>query len=378
MGRRQTVAAMTCTEFSEMARIAAKNLEVLAPMLSRSHSTVCNYACGRMAVPFEIAERLRELCRQQVKKLETSGQLEQPFAVIRAAKYAQAIAEGQAAASAAASMGLGAHKALPHRRSRAKPRQYPAYRMTHEKLRLLIQAIKYYMAFIRGERQSCADARRVQDLDMELADLCQLGKQAVEVIKAAPPYDFYITSMEWYVVSRALRHLDVTHGVTQARSLYQHWRKYKDVPYIGNGKYRRAPPAGTRINLPLAPTPVGVLDEESIESAIESLLGGDGEGEESTASRHHDGSTDQHDQAAAREDGHTQPGREPCDGLDAGRTIIAGGGHGQFKIQQRDDETRDGRLAAVGGADQRGTGVLGCPVCSAGPGDDCKPGCGLG
>lgn len=241
-------------------------------MLNRNHSTVCSYGTGRLAVPADVAEKLRALCRDKIDAMQASGIVDKNLAAVRAEKYARLVAQSQKAAELARMR----TNTLAMRRSRAIPRQYPAYRMTHEKVRLLIEAYKRYLGFIRGQWQVCADEHRLHDLKLELADITRLAQQAVEIIRAPPPYDYYITSMEWYVVSRALRHLDTSHGVVQARSLYQHWRKYKGMHFQGYGKY--AYRGAQSALLPAAKSHSSVTeDKHVIEPRIEKIFAGSGE-----------------------------------------------------------------------------------------------------
>lgn len=371
MPRPRNIAAMTAQEFIGAVSMTGLKYNQIAMDLSKSSSMISKYASGRVPVPEHIRARLQKMVADRAEFLRTAGWMQPADTDIAAGNLA---------------LKMATHDVLPrlylvNRRSTATPRQYPPYRMTHEKLRLFIDSIKRYLGFVRSERQATKDPQRVQDLDMEIADVCRLARQAAEVIHGEPPYEIHINSLEWYVVSRLLRHAYDSHSLVWARSMYQHWRKYKGLHFVKHGKYSYR--GATAKPLPIAPLPVrGTHDTIDIESTIASLFGSDHAGEESTATRHRDGG-EYPDGRASVLAAEEQP--TLCNRVDGGGTIIgraaAGTGatvHERAMSEQSDDDTTHRRPAVVAQVGRADNTALGCPVCRAGPTDPCRPGCGLG
>ncbi len=366
MARPETIAAMGPADFKEKC-VFLGGMRATAALLNRAYSTVVNYSTGRMLVPELIASRITQLCEQRLDKMRME------LASDEARRRLNIAAINEARAAQREMSMVPGRVFLANRRTRASPRQYPPYRMNHEKVTLLARALKRYLGFIRGERQQSGDPQRIQDLDMELRDISLLARQCVELIETGGPYDFNITNQEWYVVSRALRFLHSSDHVEPARSLYRHWNKYKGLHFVSHGKYAHH-------------STTGPANQPEVTHVIAADTDGEGttrlkvERQAGDPTRHRDIGRDPNAacmEAQQREAAQGGLGEEGAE-RDVEATIITGTTHAQAGHRQRADVGRGNNgPTAVQRAYGGGTTGQSCPACGAGPQDDCRPGCAL-
>lgn len=356
MPRPRNVAAMTAQEFVEAVAMSGRKYNELAVTLGKSASIMSKYATGRVPVPEPIRAKLQELIEEREKFLKTSGWL-QPGQDVAAAN----------AALRQATQATAPRLYLVKRRSTITPRQYPPYRFTHEKLLLFVDCIKRYLAFVRGERQAADNTQRVADLDAEIKDVILLARQAADLVHSTPPYNFHINSLEWYVVSRILRHGYEHHGMVWARSMYQHWRKHKGLYYVSHGKYSWRDPAEKR-------------DENTTHPTGGAVPAISGAGEGTGGAGHLAGGADPEHEAGANPDRprSLEEVIVPVRGSEheIATIITAGGNRGVDYDNAKNNRRTDGRDARNRHHDA-GYAQQECPACGAGPQDDCRPGCAL-
>ena len=214
LGRKARAQKPTTLEADDFYRYAkAFTYSVTAQLIGRSMAQVSHYARGKTPIPQPVTDKLLRAVGSLKRQLNlpasaTSGE-------VMLARQAQQHALGPAPPPL---------YNLPTART-ANTRLLPVYRLRRRCMTLYIQALVRYHRYLKQAHQRCQTVAMAQHYQHELTIIKYLALEA----KGKPlPYDIRLETHYWPTVSRALRHANHT----QARSLYQHWRKHKQHGYI--------------------------------------------------------------------------------------------------------------------------------------------------
>jgi len=227
--RKKQPSNMTPAQFNYVVGLLNKNYTQASKLINRSPSTTSQYVNGYKPIPLEVVRLLKEAVDERKAKLAQAGWLTQGSQL---ATDAQLMDANHRIRMERAVEG----PALPllARRLRKDPddlKLYPSYRMSGEKFKAYLTALNAWAAHIRTAMRQTTKAQLIKAYTLELYDLKALAEYARGAIQKGAPYDVCITRGEWYVVSRALRHLFRTERIDVAFALYQHWRTHKGFGY---------------------------------------------------------------------------------------------------------------------------------------------------
>jgi plasmid maintenance system antidote protein VapI len=207
----------------------------IARMLGISHGTVTNYLNGRSRIPQSTADRLRPLLIGQMGELLTPVEKAALTTADLAAQANKARNEQDLAAGRhQGNEGFPKHR-LPRRVvDPSTAHTFPAYRIRAPYSTLTVAALRGWARVCYDRHRHARSAAHARDYQLELADIKAVMARIPADVKGGngQAWDITITSAEWGMVSRALRHhAQVTHPEGKidgpAYVLYQHWRRNK-------------------------------------------------------------------------------------------------------------------------------------------------------
>lgn len=208
---RKALSDMTAQDLLEHIAALGMNRKEFAAAVGKALSTVSNYTNGRFPIPQDVAQATVRLVQAKAQALH-----------IRASNAAAQV--GQLITLHNQTRAPDKHRTearFMRRQGEQDTTTFPVYRMSVEKYAIYVQALAAWTEHVRSLAREHDDEARQRDYALELADLQALASSAPR----NAPYDVVIQRNEWYVVSRALRHL--AQSKPEALALYQHWRKYK-------------------------------------------------------------------------------------------------------------------------------------------------------
>jgi len=206
---RRTISNMTAQDLFEHMAALGLNRKGLASVLEKHPSTISNYLNGRFPIPQDVAQRVAKLVQERAQQLQ-----------IHAANAASQIGPLITYHNQTKTPELHRTESrFMRKQNKPDTSTYPVYRMSAERMNVLVSALTAWQEKVRELAQKHGDEARQRDYALELADL----KALIAALPRHAPYDVVIQRNEWDVISRALRHLNTP----QAIALYQHWRRHK-------------------------------------------------------------------------------------------------------------------------------------------------------